>query len=260
MRGEWGAVEGCYFANWDGSRTVIPFAQIPAHWWDSHFISIDYGFGGSSAAAYMHVCLQDGRIVTIAEIVEKHMPVYEFGAGNVRRFDLHGTYQKGEHRNVVVIYQDPANKSHTGTGHSVRDQLNQVLAECNLGAIDGSNDRIGGWLLMYALLSRGRWLIADTCPLLIAAIPSRIHDPKKPGDLLKVGGDPLDDAMDAARYGIYSWVTTSEKPLELRMREAVKGLDLTSASIRWQQMRAEAEYSNSRLGRRELWRRRGMWR
>lgn len=26
---------------------------------------------------------------------------------------------------------------------------------------------------MYEMLSRGRWLIADTCPLLIAAIPSR---------------------------------------------------------------------------------------
>jgi hypothetical protein len=68
--------------------------------------------------------------------------------------------------------------------------------------------------------------------------------------------------MDAARYGIYSWVTASEKPLELRMREAVKGLDLTSANIRWQQMKAEAEYQDSpvRLGPRELWRRRGTWR
>src|SRR5215831_5752177 len=210
----------------------------------------------------MHVCLQDGRIVTIAEIVEKHMPVYEFGAEIIRRFDLHGTHQKGERRNVVVVYQDPANKSQTGTGHSVRDQLNRVLAECHLGAIDGSNDRIGGWLLMYEMLSRGRWLIADTCPLLIAAIPSRVHDPRRPGDLIKVGGDPLDDAMDAARYGPYSWVTASEKPLELKMREAVKGLDLTSANIRWQQMKAEAEYKNSpiRLGYREVWRRCGMWR
>jgi hypothetical protein len=64
--------------------------------------------------------------------------------------------------NIVVVYQDPANKSQTGTGHSVRDQLNEVLAECDLGAIDGSNDRIGGWLLMYEMLARGQWLIADT--------------------------------------------------------------------------------------------------
>lgn len=123
---------------------VIPLAQIQANYWDSHFISIDYGFGGSVAAAYMHVCLQDGRIVTVAEIVERHMPVYEFAATIIERFDLRGTYQNGQKRNIVVVYQDPANKSHMGTGHSVRDQLNEVLAECNLGAIDGSNDRIGG--------------------------------------------------------------------------------------------------------------------
>ena len=144
VRGEWGAVEGCYFVIWDSSRMVIPLAQIQANYWDSHFISIDYGFGGSVAAAYMHVCLQDGRIVTVAEIVERHMPVYEFAATIIERFDLRGTYQNGQKRNIVVVYQDPANKSHMGTGHSVRDQLNEVLAECNLGAIDGSNDRIGG--------------------------------------------------------------------------------------------------------------------
>ena len=66
------------------------------------------------------------------------------------------------------------------------------------------------------MLARGQWLIADTCPLLIAAIPSRVHDPKKPGDLLKVGGDPMDDVMDSARYGLYSWVTAAEKPLEVK--------------------------------------------
>ena len=77
-----------------------------------------------------------------------------------------------------------------------------------------------------------------------------------------MGDDPLDDAMDAARYGLYSWVTASEKPRELRMREAVKGLDLTSANIRWQQMKAEEQYKNSpaRISSRELWYRRGMWR
>jgi len=50
---------------------------------------------------------------------------------------------------------------------------------------------------MYQMLVRRQWRIVDTCPQLIAAIPSRVHDPKKPGDLLKVSGDPLDDVSDA---------------------------------------------------------------
>src|ERR1019366_4474961 len=159
IRGEWGAIEGCYFSIWDPSRMVIPFAEVSAHWWDSYFISIDYGFGRSSAAAYLHVCLPDGRIVTLAEIVEKHMPVYEFAAEIIRRFDLDGAHQDGQRRNIEAVFQDPANKSQTGTGHSVRDQINEVLAECGLAAIDGSNDRIGGWQLLFQLLARGQWLI-----------------------------------------------------------------------------------------------------
>jgi len=266
VRGEWGAVEGCYFAHWDERRMVIPWANIRANWWDSHFVSIDYGFGRSSAAAHLHVCLQDGRIVTIGEMVLKHTSAYDFANELVRRFDLKGE-TNGQHRNIVVVYQDPANKSQTGTGHSVRDQVNEVLAECNLGAIDGSNDRVGGWQLMYQMLARGQWLIADTCPQLIAAIPSRVHDPKKPGDLLKVGGDPLDDVMDSARYGLYSWVTAADKPFEIRraemaskfadrlhsetLSESERSAIMTSAMIRNVQLEAEENSARTpaRMGR-----------
>jgi hypothetical protein len=167
----------------------------------------------------------------------------------------------------VYQYMDPANKSQTGTGHSVRDQVNEVLEECDLGAIDGSNDRIGGWQLMCQMLARGQWQIADTCPQLIAAIPSRVHDPKRPGDLLKVGGDPLDDAMDSARYGLYSWVTAAEKPFQIRraemagqfagklhdseLSESERSAVATSAMFRHVQMTAEENASGSpaRIGK-----------
>ena len=81
-----------------------------------------------------------------------------------------------------------------------------------MGVLEASNDRIGGWQLMYQMLQKGQWLIADTCPKLIEAIPSRMHDEKKPGDVLKVAGDPLDDVADDARYGIYTFITSAEKP------------------------------------------------
>jgi hypothetical protein len=50
-------------------------------------------------------------------------------------------------------------KSQVGTGHSVRDQINEVLAKCELAAIDGSNDRIGGRQLMFPIA--GPWAVAD---------------------------------------------------------------------------------------------------
>jgi hypothetical protein len=119
-----------------------------------------------------------------------------------------------------------------------------------------SNDRIGGWQLMYQMLQTGQWQIADTCPKLIEAIPSRMHDEKKPGDVLKVPGDPLDDVADDARYGIYTFITTTEKPRESVIADSIRYLaeqgDLTSALIRGQQMLAEsqAQLRPARLGRR----------
>ncbi len=33
-----------------------------------------------------------------------------------------------------------------------------------------------------------------------------MHDEKRPGDVLKVPGDPLDDVADDVRYGIYTFI------------------------------------------------------
>ncbi len=64
--------------------------------------------------------------------------------------------------------------------------------------------------LMYQMLQKGEWQIADTCKKLIEAIPSRMHDERRPGDVLKVPGDPLDDVADDARYGICIFYAHSE--------------------------------------------------
>ena len=62
-----------------------------------------------------------------------------------------------------------------------------------------------------------------------------MHDEKKPGDVLKVPGDALDDVADDVRYGIYTFITSADKPRELIIPELVQPLaqqgDLTSAYI-----------------------------
>ena len=88
--------------------------------------------------------------------------------------------------------------------------------------------------------------------------PNDFGELLSPGDVLKVTGDPLDDVADDARYGIYTFVTSSPKPRELVIREQLKAFaeqgDLTSALIRYQQFKAEEEYQAAprpiRLGRR----------
>ena len=108
---------------------------------------------------------------------------------------------QGERRKILAVYLDPANFKNIGDGHTIADQINEVLEPYHLGVMPASNDRIGGWQLMYKMLQTGEWQIADTCPKLIEAIPSRMHDEKRPGDVLKVTGDPLDDVADDGGMG-----------------------------------------------------------
>jgi hypothetical protein len=169
---------------------------------------------------------------------------------------------QGQRRKIIAVYLDPANFKNIGDGHTIANQINEVLGPYDLGVLAASNDRIGGWQLMYQMLQTGEWQIADTCPKLIEAIPSRMHDDKKSGDLVKVPGDELDDVADSARYGIYTFITLSEKPKELIVREAIAPLaaqgDLTSSLIRYQQMMEDPQpnYRPATLGRYSRWRRR----
>src|SRR5208283_5431672 len=221
------------------------------------FISLDFGFGKSSAAAHLLVCTEGGRIVTIGKFVAQRLPAYEFAKEVVGCF-VAPTIQ-GQRRKIVAVYLDPSNFKNIGDGHTIADQINEVLEPCDLDVIPASNDRIGGWQLMYRMLQTSEWQIADTCPKLIEAIPSRMHDEKRPGDVLKVPGDPLDDVADDVRYGIYTFITSEAKPDDMVLRDELRAMaeqgDLTSASIRYQQWTAESEYSDrpavlGRYGRR----------
>ena len=64
--------------------------------------------------------------MTVGEIVLQHTSAYDFAHEIVRRFDLNGIL--GPRRNIVVVYLDPANFKNIGDGHTIADQVNEVLA------------------------------------------------------------------------------------------------------------------------------------
>jgi hypothetical protein len=257
-QGCWCELQGAYFANWKAKTMVIPYAMVGEQWWDHHFISLDFGFGKSSASAHLHVRTQDGRLKTIGEFVAAHLPAYEFAKEVANRFVL--PQVQGHRRRVVAVYLDPSDFKNIGDGHTIADQINEVLEPYDLGVTPASNDRIGGWQRMYQMLQTGEWQIADNCPRVIEAIPTRMHDEKRPGDVLKVPGDPLDDVADDVRYGIYTFVTTAGKPDDLVVRERLRPLaelgDLTSALVRFRQMEDEAEADDTPMWRPGGYRRR----
>ncbi len=257
-QGCWCALEGAYFP-FLNKGMVRPLAEAGVEWWHNHFLSIDYGYGKSSSSAGLYVRgpaerharidvpgmdgrripqaagpeFPEGRIRKIGEIVVPHVPAYELAEMVVEAFIKPPL--DGQRRRIVAAYLDPANFKEIGDGHTIADQINEVLEPWDAACERASNDRAGGWQLLYRMLRTGEFEITDVCPKTFEAIRTRMHDESRPGDIRKVAGDPLDDVADETRYALYSFIQQAEKPREQILKEAVEGLDLGSASVRWQQ-------------------------
>jgi hypothetical protein len=128
--------------------------------------------------------------------------------------------------------------------NTIASQFQDRVAEYGIMLQRASTDREGGWQLIYRMLKSGELVICgDTCPELVKAIPTRLHDLKKPGDIIKTPGDHHDDEVDAFRYAIYSFVTASDvhKPVEIRLAEAMQKYDATTLAMKHYQIIREAQ-------------------
>jgi hypothetical protein len=241
---------------------IRPLPDAGVEWWHNHFLAIDYGYGKSSSSVGLYVRgpaelrpastipgvrlpQQDqqqfptGRIRKIGELVVPHVPAYELAQMVVEAFLAPN--EQGQRRRIVAAYLDPANFKDIGDGHTIADQINEVFEPWDVVCERASNDRLGGWQLLYRMLRTGEFEITDVCPRTFEALRTRMHDEKRPGDLRKVPGDPLDDVADETRYALYTFIQQSTQPRELTLMQAVRGLDIDSAAIRWQQKHEQLE-------------------
>jgi hypothetical protein len=244
---------------------IRPLAEADVQWWYNHFLSIDYGYGKSSSSVGLYVRgpserlpraqipgvpatrldeeggpkFPQGRIRKIGELVVPHVPAYELAEMVVERFVK--PEDEGQRRRIIAAYLDPANFKDIGDGHTIADQINEVLDPWEIACERASNDRLGGWQLLYRMLRTGEFEICDNCPQTFEALRTRMHDDARPGDVRKIAGDPLDDVADETRYALYTFVQQATTPRQLVLREAVSGLDLGSAAIRWQQKAEELD-------------------
>jgi hypothetical protein len=126
------------------------------------------------------------------------------------------------------------------------DQMNAILEPYRMGFVQANNDRQGGWQHVFRMLRSGELVICkDTCPVLVQAIPSRIHDPDREDDIWKDKGSPLDDAIDALRYGLYTWIREPVKPVDLQRAEVMQGLSPTNAMIARAKFESQQVRSNA---------------
>ncbi|MGH9413738.1 MAG: terminase large subunit domain-containing protein, partial [Terriglobales bacterium] len=233
LDGCWDVYEGQYFDNWMPERMVVKRAIAPiADWWP-HWVAADYGFNISQAAAYLFAKSPEGVTYVVEEYTARHQQAADFARVLKSRWLANG-------RRIVAWYLSPDAWSERGDGHSLADQMQQAAS---VGFTPASNDRIGGAMLLYSQLDSGKLLITDGCRQLRETIPTRIHDPNRPDDILKISGDPLDDCIDAFRYGVYSFIAPAAVPSAMQLQQQVTSPDPTIAAL--QRRLAESRLSQA---------------
>jgi hypothetical protein len=168
-----------------------------------------------------------------------HVPAYELATMVVQAFIA--PRGGGQRRRIVAAYLDPSNFKEIGDGHTIADQINEIFEPWDIVCERASNDRLGGWQLLYRMLRTGEFELTDVCPRTFEALRTRMHDDTRPGDIRKIAGDPLDDVADETRYALYTFVQHATQPRELTLQQAVRGLDVGHAAIRWQQKSEELD-------------------
>lgn len=248
LEGCWCTVEGAFLPFLNDSY-IVPFSECREEWWMQHFVSMDYGFSSSAAATGLYFMNESGRIFKIMEIVEKTMYSDEY-AHLIRKRMLER--EIGGHRiRITSGYADPAMDAHTGTGKSNLDIINDVLAESDFTLLKAAKDSVGNAQLLAGKLRRREYCLTDMVPQTYESLKSRMNDPDRPGAILKVKGDPLDDVLDTDLYGLNTFLTGERKPDEVATAERLQklkdeGVDERSLGvIKWRMEQAAAARSGS---------------
>ncbi|MGH9488708.1 MAG: terminase large subunit domain-containing protein [Terriglobales bacterium] len=221
LDGCWDVYEGQYFDNWDSERMLVKRALAGIEDWWTFWVAADYGFNVSQAAAYLFAISPDGRTYVVEEYTARHQQAADFARALRDRFALPG-------RRIVAWFLSPDAWADRGDGHSLADQMSEAA---RVPFTPASNDRLGGAMLVYSRLDSGQLLICDSCRELRQAIPTRIHDPKRPDDILKAVGDPLDDCLDALRYGVYSFISPPRPTPQQEIQAAITSRDPTMIAL-----------------------------
>lgn len=255
LNGCWCQAEGMYFP-FLRTNYMVPNAEIDVKWWWTHFISIDYGFGNSSAAATLYAVDESGRVYGLYAIVEKKMGSFDF-AERVCKAWVEPLFE-GNMRRIVCCYMDPANNQHHGTGQSNMEIMAEVFNKFHVPVVDAHKDSVDNAQQLYRMLSSKRYVICKDAKKVYDALSTRVHDDKVSGKIKKVHGEDLDDVTDSVLYGINTWLQSAVKPPRVAMEERIikmreEGLDDHSIMIhghRMEQAIKKEENTPLRLGRR----------
>ncbi len=258
LAGCWRVSEGQFFDIWDYATMTVDRKDIGEEWWWPQWVACDYGFSISAPAAglFKHAPETVACPQGVAYLVDE-MGGHDFRDKTAKGFaqaianrwvlDDDSGQQIPERRWMPWYLSPDAWSEHGKAGgfsFNLAHQMNEVLGQYKLGFSPARNDRVGGWMKMYSGLRDGEFKICRSCTKTIEAMESRMKNPDKEGDILKLPGDELDDFADETRYGYYSWATSrpSKKPMEAQVEEKLGELwklDPTAAMLHRDRLQAE---------------------
>ena len=241
--GCWCHTEGAFFPFLNESY-ILPYSECGEQWWHQHFIVMDYGMSGSAAATGLYFMNEANRMFKIAEDVQRKMQSEEYGHHIAKKFLEREI--GGKRTRIITGYCDPAMDAHTGTGKSNRELIQGTFDNYDLTLMSAAKDSIGNAQSLSGRLSRGEFIYTDLTPKSYEAAASRKHDPDRPGAILKIKGDELDDLIDTDLY-TNTHLTGERKPDQVITEEKIQqliaaGVDQRSIAVtRWKMEQASAK-------------------
>jgi|GEM_PF-3149008 len=228
LHGCWCNAESLYFG-FLRPEWMVPYSAVNDRWWWNHFISIDFGYMNSSAAAGRFSVDEYGRVFGTGELLERKMGAVAF-ARKIAKMWIEP--QMGEERpRVLFVTMDPAMDSHSDTGQSIFDKMAAVFAEYGVVSIKSHKSPADNAQILYEGLTSRTMLLTDMMPQTFNSLSTRTIDERRA--VKKLHGDPLDDLYDMVSYAYNTWLVEAVKPERMKLQEKVnqmraEGVDATT--------------------------------
>lgn len=238
-------------------RMLVPHQELDIKPWYAHIVGGDYGFTISKAAGVLIArtpatpLWPNGRMYVIDEYLEGGVTARDYGKDLVDRWFLEQGEVPEKPRSIQMWVVSPDAQRKDGSVNDVNvafsrlQQMNESLEPYGFEFIRANDDRVSGWTYLYQILRDGELVICNHCENTRNMFLSRIRDPKRFDDLLKVPGDELDDLADALRYAVMTWKLQGTRPRQERVQEIIEGLDPTSRAIAIQRFEKQESNNNS---------------
>lgn len=253
LLGDWDRFSGQYFDIFSEERFVRDMRAKIMPWYP-RWLSVDWGYA-HNAAIYGHVVFPDQHVHTYGELVVSNKTPRDLAKLVLDKFGAD---------KVSDIYISPDMNKRTEGPETIAMQFSDYLEANGMPRTTlANNKRVAGWMLWYQLMQVDLWSCDPSCKVLVNTLPNATREDYEdnPEDVVKVNVDGSsgnfgDDSWDSVRMGLLSRLDPAQAPLEVRVAERVKHLDLTSRQhfiprvIREEQRRTDMVPWSMQRGRR----------